>query len=233
MRNETMRRFLGGNRIARALTFGVQNRLQMALLKGHKSPRTLKRLAQCARTAHSLLSTDEAFTLHEIAQAQTALPGDFAEFGVYRGSSAALIASVKKSKHLHLFDTFEGLPEGTHTAERKVFQEGQFTGSLPAVQHALRHYNGLSFHKGFFPSTTTGLEDHRFAFVHLDVDLHDATRDALAFFYPRMVSGGIILTHDYSIIPGVAKAFQDFFAERPEHIIELTTTQAMVVIQPR
>ncbi|GBR51980.1 macrocin-O-methyltransferase [Neokomagataea thailandica NBRC 106555] len=228
-----MRRFLGGNRVARALTFGLQNRLQMALLKGHKSPKTLRRLAAASKAAHSLLSTDEAFTLHEIAQGQTTLPGDFAEFGVYRGASAALICGVKGSKHLHLFDTFEGLPEGTEEGERNVFQEGQFTGTLPDVQQILRHFGGVSFHKGFFPDTTAGLEEHKFSFVHLDVDLHDATRDALAFFYPRMVSGGVILTHDYSIIPGVSKAFQDFFALKPENIIELTTTQAMVIIHPR
>ncbi|NLE39771.1 MAG: macrocin-O-methyltransferase, partial [Pirellulaceae bacterium] len=51
----------------------------------------------------------------------------------------------------------------------------------------------------------------------------------LEYFYPRMIPGGIILSHDYDILAGVMKAFHEFFADKPESIIELPTTQCMVV----
>ena len=51
----------------------------------------------------------------------------------------------------------------------------------------------------------------------------------MEFFYPRMVPGGVMLTHDYSLLGGVKKAFDEFFADKPEGIIELPTTQCMVV----
>lgn len=46
-----------------------------------------------------------------------------------------------------------------------------------------------------------------------------------------MTKKGIILTHDYraSYLPGVKKAFDEFFDGRPETIIELWDSQAIVV----
>jgi O-methyltransferase len=66
--------------------------------------------------------------------------------------------------------------------------------------------------------------------VHLDVDLYASTRAGLEFFYPRMIPGGIIITHDYSTLPGVAQAFSEFLPKNGRAIIELPTTQAMVVV---
>jgi len=41
--------------------------------------------------------------------------------------------------------------------------------------------------------------------------------------------GGILLSHDYGLLSGVEKAFHEFFAGKPEKIIEQPTTQCMVV----
>lgn len=232
MRNERLRRIIGRNRIARTLTFGLQNALQMRLLSGHKDPQTLSNLRQATHGTRSLLSTDEAFILHELASAQTTVPGDFAEFGVYEGASASLLCTVKDDHTLHLFDTFEGLPASARNGENGVFHKGQFIGTLPHVRRKLADCRNVRFHPGLFPDSTSGLEDLRFSFVHLDVDLHDATLAGLDYFYPRLLPGGIILTHDFSIIPGVAQAFRTFFTDRPERIIEFPTTQAMIIRHP-
>ena len=44
-----------------------------------------------------------------------------------------------------------------------------------------------------------------------------------------MISGGVIVSHDYSLLAGVEKAFQEFFADKPEEIIDLPTTQCMII----
>ncbi len=54
------------------------------------------------------------------------------------------------------------------------------------------------------------LPERRFSFVHLDVDLYESTLAGLEYFYPRLIPGGVILSHDYSILAGVKKAFEDF-----------------------
>ncbi len=38
------------------------------------------------------------------------IKGELAEVGVYKGGSAKLICEAKGNSILHLFDTFEGLP---------------------------------------------------------------------------------------------------------------------------
>ena len=64
---------------------------------------------------------------------------------------------------------------------------------------------------------------------YVDVDLYASTLAAFEFFYPRMLRGGVIITHDYSVLSGVAEATRSFLADKPEQVIELPTTQAMVV----
>jgi O-methyltransferase len=87
----------------------------------------------------------------------------------------------------------------------------------------------VSFYPGLFPDTTGPVEHRRFSFVHLDVDLKSSTRACLEFFYPRLLPGGVLLTHDYSYLDGVREAFAEFFATRPERPMELPTSQAMLV----
>ena len=70
-----------------------------------------------------------------------------------------------------------------------------------------------------------------FCFVHLDTDLYQSTLDSLEFFWPRMVKGGRIISHDYNALEviGVKQAFQEFFKGSPESIIEIADTQVMVI----
>jgi hypothetical protein len=46
---------------------------------------------------------------------------------------------------------------------------------------------------------------------------------------PRLVPGGILLSHDYSLLDGVRQAFAEFTADRREQVIELPMTQCMLV----
>jgi hypothetical protein len=44
-----------------------------------------------------------------------------------------------------------------------------------------------------------------------------------------MTPGGIMLSHDYGLLAGVEAAFTEFFADKPEKVFELPTTQCMVI----
>jgi Macrocin-O-methyltransferase (TylF) len=83
------------------------------------------------------------------------------------------------------------------------------------------------------PATTRGHKSAlaRFAFVHLDVDIYQSTLDAPRFFYPRLSPSGMIVTHDYSaqICPAVATAYDEFFADKPERVLPVWDSQAVVV----
>lgn len=172
---------------------------------------------------------DEMANVFHFANAATKLTGDYAEVGVFRGGSAKLICEAKGERPLHLFDTFEGLPTtGDHDWS---FEESQYSESQDAVQSYLQEnsYPNVFFYKGLFPETAKPVENKKFSFVHLDVDLLSSTLDALTFFYPRMERGGIILSHDFSTTFGVRKAFYDYYADKPEPVFELGTSQCFTV----
>jgi hypothetical protein len=68
----------------------------------------------------------------------------------------------------------------------------------------------------------------RFSFVHLDADLYKSTLYSLNFFYPRLVDGGLILSHDYHA-EGVKRAFHEFLKDRQKLVIELASSQCIVI----
>ena len=109
------------------------------------------------------------------------------------GCTAKVICDAKGDKPLHLCDTFEGLPEPKGD-DAKVEKKGSFACGLESIQKYLAGVPNVTYHKGYCPQSIRGvLDDHRFALVHLDVDLYEPTRDSLAFCYPRVAPGGIIV----------------------------------------
>jgi len=85
--------------------------------------------------------------------------------------------------------------------------------------------------QGYFPdSVDKKLEQTTFAFVHLDADLYEPTRNGLEFFYPRVSSGGIILIHDYNAWPGCRKAVDKFFRIKKEFPIAMPDKSGSAII---
>jgi len=176
-----------------------------------------------------LLFDNEAYQLFMAVKKTEKINGDLAEVGSYRGGSAKLICEAKGDKTLHLFDTFEGLPELSQADNPKQFQKGQYSSTFEYVKDYLKNFKHVYLYKGLFPATAEPVKNKTFSFVNLDVDLYEATKASIEFFYPRMSKGGIIISHDYISAPGVRKAFDDFFKDKPEPVIEMSGTQCLVV----
>jgi O-methyltransferase len=167
---------------------------------------------ECAELYQAVASCDKA-------------AGDMAEAGVFLGGTAIVMLAASPGKRLHLFDTFEGLPHG-----EGYFEAGEWEGSIQDVRQNLSEYESrLAFHAGLFPESAAGLENLTFSCVHLDLDLYDSTLAALEWFWPRMVSGGVLISHDYPFADGVVKAFHEFFAKRTEPFIPLSGNQCLAV----
>lgn len=175
------------------------------------------------------MEDNEAYQVLACAKAALKVEGDMAEVGVYKGGSAKLICEVKEEKPLHLFDTFEGLPRPGPLDDSSFFAEGQYAATSESVAHLLRDYPNVNLYKGIFPHTAYPLKETKFSFIHLDVDLYQSTIDSLQFFYPRLTQGGMILSHDFMIYSSVTRAFVTFFEDKPEPIIELSSSQCLIV----
>lgn len=148
---------------------------------------------------------------------------------VIGGGSSKIICEAKEDKNFYLFDTFEGLPDTSNKDENGQFYKGQFRASFESVKKYLKKYPNVTLHKGLFPSTAGPIKDKKFSCVHLDVDLYKPTLESIEFFYPRMKKGGIIISHDYSVALGVRRAFDEFFKDKPEPIIQMAGSQCLIV----
>ena len=158
------------------------------------------------------------------------------ECGVHQGGGvfawahlSVTLEPYNYSRKVIGFDTFEGLPKTTQNDEVK---SGWLSNtSLDSVKQYLSNYENLFFYKGYFPQTAKNLTSEKFCLVHLDTDLYQSTLDSLEFFWPKMVKGGRIISHDYNAgnIGGVKQAFKEFFKESPEMLIEIADTQVLVV----
>jgi len=187
---------------------------------------------------YTLVSPDRCYMLIGLARYARHLPGDFAECGVWNGGTALLLARTLKNtanKKLYLFDSFQGLPK-LDADKDPWFFEGQYCAkSVEAVKAVLSDFQGMiDIRCGWIPKTFRGLEERRYAFAHLDVDVYQSTMDCCAYFYPRLVPGGVLLFDEYCFAAarGEKDAVDEFFADKPERPIALPTGQAIVLKAP-
>lgn len=226
--NKSFQRAMAGTFLER---WGVRilAEAQLFMLGCHKDPDVMRRLTRIRRGRRSLITGNEQFTIYSIVAGMRGMEGDIAEVGVYEGSSTRTICEAKGDKRLHVCDTFAGLPEPT-SEDRGVEKQGCYACSLEAIRAYLAGFPNVEYHVGFCPDSVRGvLDDTRFCFVHLDLDLYSSTKQCLEYFFPRLVPGGILVSHDYSLLDGVRQAFTEFTADRREKVIEMPSTQCMLV----
>jgi len=86
-------------------------------------------------------------------------------------------------------------------------------------------------YKGWIPNEFPKVNNVKFAFVHIDVDIFQPTRDSLEFFYPRLVPGELFVFDDYGfdLCPSVTKAVDDFFLDKPERLVNLPSGGAFLI----
>ena len=230
VRNPKNQRSAGG--LTERVFLWVLSRIQRGLLYGHKETFDIKLISRGQKERVSMLTAYELYTILSCAKGFKNRPGAFLEVGCFQGSSTKLICEMKDSdRSFYVCDTFEGLPESAEK-DKGVHRKGQYSCSLESVSTYLSAYKNVHFVKGFFPDSAIGVipEDVQFAFIHLDVDLYEGTAKSLEYAYPRLVSGGVILSHDYSILAGVKTAFHEFLEVHPEcALIELPSTQCMLI----
>jgi O-methyltransferase len=182
----------------------------------------------------TLVDDGRLFVLYNAARHVRSLAGNIAEVGVYKGGTAKMFSQIfaDTSKQLHLFDTFQGMPETDPV--RDWHKKGDFNDtSLESVRSFIGKMPNVQFHPGFFPASAKGLPDEPIALVHIDVDIYRSVYDCCEYFYFRMTKGGVMVFDDYGFTtcPGAKSAVDEFFKEKVEVPIYLPTGQAIVFKQ--
>ena len=174
------------------------------------------------------MNTDRRWMLYQLLRLVRSVPGDTAECGVFTGAGSYLICMRNQQAELmqrthHVFDSFEGLSapsahDGAHWAA------GDLSCALETVQRNLSAFSDTEYHKGWIPERFPEIEEKRFCFVHVDVDLYEPTLASLEFFYPRMNQGGLIVCDDYGFTscPGATKAVDEYLEDKAEKMLALS-----------
>ncbi len=178
------------------------------------------------------------------------IPGWQVECGCWKGLSSFLLnEQAKRLKPSHdgagfmIVDSFEGLsqptaedrvPRGPDPAlhgEQYGAPAGTFCCPQDAVRQSLSDFPAIEYHQGWIPKVLSTLPERTYAFVHLDLDLHDPIRGAVEYFFPRLERGGVIVLDDYGSLawPGAMKGVDDAAAALGQSLIPLSSGQALLV----
>jgi len=139
-----------------------------------------------------LLAADSAAANRKMAvenAAAMANPGDWAEFGVWKGDTARwMLPHLAPDAHLHLFDSYKGLQR-----DWSALPAGSFAVDTPPTFDDPR----VIMHNGWFHDTAPqALADCNLTFIHIDCDLYESTLDAL-WSLPPLAPGTMILFDEY------------------------------------
>jgi O-methyltransferase len=170
-----------------------------------------------------------------------AVPGAFAECGVWRGGSVLTMILVLQGlgvddRDIHLFDTFEGMTAPTEEDTSpldppalETWAEAQESGERAwselfshevfdeAAVRELLVSTGypserLHFARGPVEQTLPEAAPERLALLRLDTDWYESTRHELEHLWPRLSDGGVLIVDDYGHWEGARRAVDEFFA---------------------
>ncbi len=140
--------------------------------------------------------------------------GAVADVGTCRGGCALVMRRLGPDRELHCFDTWTGNPHDDPLCHHKVGEWAADLAECRCIISASPGHGVIHCHVGVFPRTAQEADLGRFAFVFVDGDTYQTTRDAIEFFWPRMVEGGKMMFDDCPDWPpcaGVEKAVREAF----------------------
>lgn len=184
------------------------------------------------------MNNDRKWNLIQMLRLCQAIPGDTAECGVFKGASSWIILncwqqSFAAGERTHyIFDSFEGLSSPDDAVDGTHWKKNDMCAGEDEVRQTLHEFAPFfQTLRGWIPEKFPEVQEHRFAFVHIDVDIYQPTRDSIEFFYPRLNDGGILICDDYgsTTCPGATKAVDEFLADKPEKMLAFASAGGWIM----
>ena len=159
---------------------------------------------------------------------------NFVECGVCDGVGLRFVLeSLREKKNYKAFayDAWEAMRDDLFLdSERgKVHDYSQI--SLENTKNNLKMFSDkVVFIKGYIPESL--LSEHspnHLSWLHIDLNSAKPTRDALLFFYDKVLPGGIILFDDYGWIGFIdsKRVIDEFFQDKEGYLLPLPTGQGI------
>ena len=160
---------------------------------------------------------------------------NFVEAGVCDGLTASYALSAlskdNKKKMIYLYDSWQEM-RTTDLTKSEMGAAGKYSYlSLERTQNNLKDYkNSSQFIKGYIPeifSKQPGPD--KVSWIHIDLNSSLPTQKTLEHFFPRLISGGIVLFDDYGHNGYIDSrlVIDQFFVECEGFLMPLPTGQAI------
>jgi O-methyltransferase len=175
--------------------------------------------------------------------AARAIPGAFAECGVWLGGSVlAMILTIQEhslpEREIYLYDTFAGMtaptPEDTSKYEQPALETwngARRDGRQPWLElfdpeafnlttvRSLLLSTGypaelLRFVEGPVETTLPAAAPSQLALLRLDTDWYGSTQHELEHLFPAVAPGGVLIVDDYGHWDGARRAVDEYFESR-------------------
>ena len=172
---------------------------------------------------NTLVDIYRCYELWTLVKQTNKLQGDVIEVGVYKGGTGSLLAIAAKGATVFLCDTFRGVVKAGPKDNSYIGGEHADTSTdiVLALFKKLRVSN-FSILKGIFPEESAlQIENKRFRFCHIDVDVYQSAKDIFDWVWQRMEKGGIVVFDDYGFAAceGVTDLVNNELAPRKDLIM--------------
>ena len=133
---------------------------------------------------------------------------------------------------MHLYDAWEDM-KGEGLLESESWHVNLYKKlDIDVTKKNLREFsNNIVYHKGHIPDSLNNKPESPKSIFYLHIDLNSSkpTLAALEFFYPRLVSGGVILFDDYGWdqYEDTKNTIELFFEKKSGILMKLPTGQAI------
>jgi hypothetical protein len=160
------------------------------------------------------------------------IDGIIAEFGVKSGQTINQLAGKDKfrKKTIYGFDSFEGIPEDWHGTKTLKGQLSNL-GKLPKVS------KNVELIKGWFKESLPEFKKthkENYAFIHIDCDLYQSTKDIFDNIKRKITKGTIIIFDEFFNYPNWKnhehKAFMELVKEKKLKIKYLCYAHTQVAV---
>lgn len=213
---------------------------------------------------YTMITIDAAFENYKIINylENNNIQGDIIECGVWKGGSCMLMAKTLQkrnntSRHIWLFDTFDGMSEPTekdvgvrdNQSAKKMLDNMKETSNyisgdtgwceaqLEEVEHNLYStkypQENLHFIKGFVEETIPKYADQiqQIGFLRVDTDWYDSTKVELEFLYPKIVNKGVFVSDDYYTWRGAQIAVDEYYSKLNIAPLMVKVSDSIVVVK--
>lgn len=165
------------------------------------------------------------------------VPGDYLEFGVFRGQSfivaletaGKVMKRARGTRRFFAFDSFTGLPHPDAEKDAGVFRAGDdASGEQVFRRHIARAARGWQvivvpgfYDKSLTDSLRRAHDMRQAAFVTVDCDLYPSTVDVLRFITPLVGTGTVLYFDDWNfaggdLTRGEPRACHEWLAKNPD-----------------